>query len=108
MSRSTEAEQAHALPGLNPRNAQAAEADDSGTKQRGCVEIVEPRGQRIDKVMARKGIFRIPARDAVSSKRGRVTQILHASFAICARAIGSTEPGHADARAQRDLARGPV
>src|ERR1700676_5105423 len=99
----TEAKQSDALARLDAGNAQAAEADDSGAEERGGVQIVECSRQRKDKVGAGQCIFRVSAGDAVSGERGRVAEVLRASFAIGASAIRPAEPANAGARAEWDF-----
>src|SRR5215472_41154 len=101
--RSAEAEQPNAFPSLDARYSQAPKANDTGAKQRRSVQIVESIRKRKDEVAAGKSNFSVSARHRIASERWRVAQILHALLAIETGAVGSANPGHAYARAQRKV-----
>lgn len=97
VGRCAEAKQSHALALLYARNAEAAKADDAGTKQRRGVEIVERGRQRKNEIGASQGILGISAGNRVARERGMVAEILFAAAAVRTHAVGAADPGNTDA-----------
>src|SRR2546429_482826 len=104
MRRRTEAKQSDTLTRLDARHAQAAIADDPGTKQRRGLHIIERRGKWIDEVGVRDSVLGISTIDDITGENRSVAQILHAAPAELTGAIGLPKPRHADAGAVRQLA----
>jgi hypothetical protein len=92
-----EAEEADALAVLDAGDAKAAEADDSGAQQRSGMERVECGGDGKYEIGAREGVFGVASVDGVASESGGVAEVFLAAKAVGAGAVGSAEPGDADA-----------
>src|SRR5689334_8179545 len=81
VSRRTEAKQSYTIPVFHTGDAQASEPDDSRTKERRSMEIVQFLRQRKHEVPPRQRIFGIPSVYRVSRKRRRVAKVLETSKA---------------------------
>lgn len=95
----TEAEEADSLAGLGAGYAQAAEADDAGAEERGDVGVVEAGGQGEDEVGADEGVLGVAAVDGVAGEGGVVAEVFFVAETEGAGAVGSADPGDADAGA---------
>src|SRR5262249_15938495 len=91
------------------RDAEAAEADDSGAQQRSGGQIGETVGNSIHEVFGCGDEFGITAVDRVAGEYGRFTEIFLAGAAVFAGSVGRMEPGNADGGAWREAAgSGPI
>ena len=106
MRRCAEAEKSHPLAFLHAGNAQRAKTDDAGAKQRRGVQVIEAGRQRMDEIGARDGELGVAAVDRVAGEVWRVAEIFLAAAAVGAGAVDPAHPGDADARAERQIARG--
>jgi hypothetical protein len=102
---SSESKQPHSLSLLHSSYAQTAKADDARAEQRCRVQIVERGRQRVYKIGAGQGVFRVTSSNGISRKRWRIAEILEAAPAILTRAIRPAEPGNSDPRILRNIFR---
>jgi hypothetical protein len=82
----------------NACNAQGPKTNDSSTKKRRCVQVVESIAQQMDEVRAGDDGRGISPVNIVSGKGRIVAEVLMSVEAKSARAIGAAEPRNADAR----------
>ena len=67
------------------------------------MQIVQGRGQRINKISAGDSVLRIAAIDRVAGEGGRITQVLQPVLAIPTGPINTPHPGDTDTRANWEL-----
>ncbi len=79
---------------LDPRKAQTAKANDSGTKQGSSLLVGKLLRDGIDKVFRRNSILRVPAVHGITSEGGMVAKIFRPRAAEFAGAIGVMQPGN--------------
>ena len=94
MRRGSEAKQPDPLSMLHASYAETAKTNDAGAQKRGSVQIVQPAGQRKNKISPGNRILRIPAVHGVAGESGRVAKVLQAVPAIPARPIDAADPGN--------------
>jgi hypothetical protein len=95
----SEAEEADSLAELRSGYADAAEADHSGTKQRGDVSVRERRGQRVDEVGSGGCVLGVASVDGVAGENDVVAEIFFSAAAEGAGSVGSADPGDSDSGA---------
>jgi hypothetical protein len=92
-----EAEEADALSRLSAGDAKAAKADDAGAEEGSDVGVIEGVGEWVGEVGADEDVFGIAAVDGVAGEDGVVAEVFFAAAAEGAGAVGSADPGDADA-----------
>jgi len=90
--------------GFDSGKAQAAEADNSGAKQRGGLLIGKLLGNGIDKVLRCNNVLGVASIDGVAGEGGVVAKIFRARTAILAGAVGTMQPSDANPRADGEPA----
>ena len=100
--RCAKAEESDAVAGGNFSDAEAAEADDAGAKERREVDRGGLFGKRDEEVGTGDGVFRIAAIDGVARVGGVVAEILAVPAAERAGAVDAAEPGDAGAMTDAD------
>jgi hypothetical protein len=88
---------------LNAGNSQRPKADDSGTKKRCGVQVIQPVVERMRELGASNDGRRVSTIDVVPSEDRIVAKILAPHAAEPARSIRSPEPRDADARSHFEL-----
>src|SRR5262249_38288987 len=91
MGRSPEAEQPDSLARLDPRDPEAAEADDPCAQQRRRVKVVERIRQRKDEVGPGDRELGVASVYRISSECRGVAEVLHAPAAVRAGAVRAAD-----------------
>lgn len=103
MSGRTETKESNPFAALYFGDAQAAEANDAGAQERGCVKIIERGRQRKDEVGTSGGELGVTTVHRVAGEGRRVAKILFVIAAVPAGAVGAADPRDADARPEWEL-----
>jgi hypothetical protein len=82
------------------RKAQGAKSDDAGAEQRRGMFVGEILWERVDERFRRYGAFGEASVDRIAGKRRAIAKIFVAGAAVFAGAVGTMQPGYADARAR--------